>query len=267
MKRLLCIVFISLCAIFSSSAQVVTDLDLRALALEREIFAADSPAVHNGAVMAKAEVRKQQGFYREALEELSRVYLYALEEEALAHYYNQRALVAYLAGDFTLALSTLDEAKIYLPQLTAEPTMCLVECFAAGELGEWERSRTAALKYASQLPEPTAVTAELEALYKKTPTLRNPEVAYWLSLVPGLGQFYAGEVWSGVVSLVANGALAAFGVSEMMAGQWLSGWIVGCGGLSTTYFVGQERARILTERRNTRLMRAHNDLLRTLLLD
>ena len=91
-------------------------------------------------------------------------------------------------------------------------------------------------------------------------------ITYWLSLVPGLGQLYAGEVWSGLVSLVANGALATFGVSEMMAGQWLSGWIVGCGGLSTTFFVGQERARTLTERHNTRALRTHNDLLRQQLL-
>jgi hypothetical protein len=41
---------------------------------------------------------------------------------------------------------------------------------------------------------------------------------------------------------------------------------VGGGLLSNTYFVGQERARILTERRNTRVLREHNDLLRAELL-
>ena len=65
---------------------------------------------------------------------------------------------------------------------------------------------------------------------------------------------------------MVNGALGGFAVSEFIAGQWLSGWIVGCGAMSTPYMLGQERARILTERRNTRLLRTHNDLLRNLLL-
>lgn len=263
--RLLCTAFISLCAIFSTNAQE-PDWDQRALELEREIYAADSPTVHNGAVMRKAEVRKQQGLYREALEELSRVYVYALDEEALADYYYQSALVGYLAGDMERSLAAIDESKIYLPEGAAEPLMALVEALAAGERGEWSRSQEAAQRYTTTLPNSNQIEAQLEALYNDSPSLRNPEVAYWLSLVPGLGQFYAGEVWSGLVSLVANGALAAFGVSEMLAGEWLSGWIVGCGGLSTSYFVGQERARILTERRNERVLREYNDTLRSTLL-
>lgn len=222
--------------------------------------------MHNEAVMAKAEVRKQQGLYREALKELSRVYAYALGAEELADYYYQKALTAYLAGEFELSLGTIDESKINLPAHTDRPMMHLIEALSAGEMGLWERSQGAATLYVASLPNGEELTPALEELYAAAPSLRNPEVAYWLSLLPGVGQFYAGEIWSGVVSLVANGALAAFGVSEMIAGEWLSGWIIGCGGLSTTYFVGQERARILTERRNQRLLRTHNDLLRTTLL-
>lgn len=234
--------------------------------MEREIYAANTPAVHNSAVMKKVEIRKQQGLYKEALSELSRIYVYALGEEELEDYYYQRALVSYLAGDFELALTTIDEANIYISQRPVAPMMLLVEALAAGEKGEWSRSQTAAEKYTAQVANDQELKAQIEALYNDTPTLRNPEVAYWLSLVPGLGQFYAGEVWSGLVSLVANGALMTFGVSEMMAGEWLSGWIVGCGGLSTSYFVGQERARTLTERRNQRVLREHNDQLRSILL-
>jgi TM2 domain-containing membrane protein YozV len=237
------------------------------LELEREIYAADSPDVHNSAVMEKCEVRKQQGLYREALAELSRIYAYALGTDALLNYYHQRALVAYLAGEFDTSLAALDEMRASLPESTPTPTMILVEALAAGEKGDWERSQKAANHYASLLPNGDTLTAELTEIYDNTPTLRNPQVAYWLSLLPGLGQFYAGEIWSGIVSLVANGALATFGVSEMIAGNWLSGWIVGCGGLSTTFFVGQERARTLTERHNAQALRSHNDLLRKALLN
>lgn len=264
--RLLCTVFIFLCVAFSTNAQGTPE-DLEALELERTIYAADTPSAHNKAVMAKAEVRKQQGLYREALRELSRVRPYALDGEELAAFYYERSLVAYLAGDFDLSLGAVDERRIYLADHPEEPMLLLVEALAAGEKGDWQRSQEAANRYAASTPDPQKLTTDLAEIYKNTPRLRNPEVAYWLSFLPGLGQLYAGEPWSALVSLVANGALATFGVSEMMAGHWLSGWIVGCGGLSTTFFVGQERARTLTERHNAQALRSHNDLLRKALLN
>lgn len=234
---------------------------------EREIYAATSPRDHNEAVLAKCEVRKQQGLYEEALAELSRIHTYALTAEELEQYYTQRALCAYLAGRFEEALTTTEEAKFYLPEGNSDAHLTtLIEALAAGELGDWGHSHTAALAYAATLPEGETTIAQLEELYSAAPRLRNPQTAWWLSLLPGVGQFYAGELWSGLVSLVANGALGYFAVSEAIAGEWLSGWVIGCGGLSTTYFVGQERARILTERRNARVLREHNDLLRQTLL-
>ena len=232
--------------------------------MEREIYTAPSPLDHNSAVLAKCEVRKQQGLYREALAELSRVYTYALGEEQTTEYYTQRALCGYLAGEFDTALATIDEAAFYIPR---GELLILVEALAAGEKGDWQRSQKAAEEYLALYPDDTLRATTIEELYRHTPSLRNPMTAYWLSLLPGLGQLYAGEVWSGVVSLVANGMLGGFAVSEMIVGQWLSGWIVGCGLLSNTYFVGQERARILTERRNQRVLRHHNDLLRSALLE
>lgn len=236
---------------------------MRALELEREIYAATSPAAHNAAVLAKYEVRKAQGLYKEALGELARLYTYALSPEEMEQYYTQKALCGYLAGDFDTALATAEEAQYYVAE---SDLRLLVEALAAGEKGDWERSERAATAYLERQPNSEKRLSQIADLYDHTPRLRNPMTAYWLSLVPGVGQFYAGEVWSGLVSLVANGLLGGFAVSEAVAGQWLSGWIVGCGGLSTTYFVGQERARILTERRNARLLRTHNDLLRDALL-
>lgn len=231
--------------------------------MEREIYTATSPTAHNEAVLAKYEVRKNQGLYKEALGELARLYTYALTPEQMEQYYTQKALCSYLAGDFDLSLSTTSEASFYVPR---SEMLMLLEALAAGEMGDWQRSQKAATDYLATQPNSTERQLQIEELYRHTPRLRDPMVAYWLSMLPGVGQFYAGEVWSGVVSLMVNGALGGFAVSEFVAGQWLSGWIVGCGALSTPYMVGQERARILTERRNTRLLRTHNNLLRTLLL-
>ena len=231
--------------------------------MERAIYTAQTPQEHNEAVLAKCEVRKQQGLWEEALAELSRLYTYALNPEQMEYYYTQKALCGYLAGDYALALAATSEARFYVAE---DPLRDLVEALAAGEKGNWERSLDATRRYLATLSDGKERTLCAEELFEHTPRLRDPMTAYWLSLLPGMGQFYAGEVWSGVLSLAVNGALGGFAVSEFIAGQWLSGWIVGCGAMSTPYMLGQERARILTERRNAQLLRTYNDHLRTLLL-
>ncbi|MBQ5669891.1 MAG: hypothetical protein IIV29_04300 [Tidjanibacter sp.] len=257
--------FTYLCAPFSVSAQSADSLALEALRLEREIFVAPSAADANAALLAKAEVRKQQGLYEEAVRELGRLNAWALSEEQSGAYYYQKALCQYLAADFEGALSTLDEARLYIPSTSAiHSELSLLEALAAGEQGEWVRSEQAANRLLANAPE--EVKMEVKKLYATAPKLRNPMVAWYLSLVPGVGQFYAGEVWSGVVSLAVNGGLIAFGVGEAVAGHWLSAWLGTGIPLSNTYFVGQERAKMLTERRNTRVLRTHNDLLREILL-
>ena len=217
--------------------------------------------------MGKAEVRKQQGLYDEALGELARIYTYALDGEGLATYYTQRALCGHLAGNNDLALATCEEARFYITASEDLAWLSLIEALSAGEKGEWERSERAAMAWLESQPDSEDHKAQLRELYASAPKMRNPMVAWYLSLIPGVGQFYAGEVGKGLISLLVNGALGTFAVTEALAGQWLSGWIVGCGSLGTSYFVGQERAKMLTEERNIRLLRTHNDKLRTLLLD
>ena len=100
--------FTYLCAPFSVSAQSANSLALEALRLEREVFVAPSAADANAALLAKAEVRKQQGLYEEAVRELGRLNAWALSEEQSGAYYYQKALCQYLAADFEGALATLD---------------------------------------------------------------------------------------------------------------------------------------------------------------
>lgn len=248
---------------------MATDYDAEALRLERAVYGSSTPAEYNRALLAKVEVRKQQGLWAEAVAELGRVRTFALAADQLADYYWQRALCGYLAADFEGALAAVDEARFAVTDCAALEQFYLIEALAAGEVGDWVRSNGAAQKVVAQIDNPAegeAVSKRLVEIYNDAPRLRSPQVAWWLSLVPGLGQMYAGELWSGLVSLAVNGGLAAFGVSEFVAGQWLSGWLVGGGLLSNTYFVGQERAKILTTRRNQRVLREHNDLLRSELL-
>ena len=267
----MCAAYIFLCAPFSSRAQqgAADSYAAEALRWEREIFLSSTPSEFNRALMQKVEVRKQQGLWSDAVAELGRVRTFALTDEELADYYYQRALCGYLAAEFEGSLAAIDEARLGLYDTTALARLDLIEALAAGEVGLWSRSEEAARRVVARIENQAdrEVAAErLAEIYDGAPKLRSLQLAWWLSLVPGVGQIYAGEVWSGVVSLAVNGGLVAFGVGEIVARHWLSAWLVGGGLLSNTYFVGQERARILTERRNTRVLRKHNDLLRAELL-
>ena len=136
--------FTYLCAPFSVSAQSADSLAVEALRLEREIFVAPSAAKANYALLAKAEVRKQQGLYADASNELTRVSTWALTAEQSETYYHLKALCQYLAADFGGATATIDEARIYLPQ--DAPTLrelLLIDALASGEKGEWARSEKA----------------------------------------------------------------------------------------------------------------------------
>lgn len=241
-----------------------SDLAMEALRLEREIYAAPSVDAANRAIMAKVEVRKAQRLYAEAATEMMRVYTYALDDELLGEYYYQRALCSYLAADFEASLAATSEARLYLTDTTALTRMYLVEALAAGEVGDWERSRQAAIGYWADASDEQR--AALDSLYDTAPKVLNPMVAWWLGLIPGVGHFYAGEVGSGLLSLAVNGAFVAFGVGEIGATHYLSAWLGAGGVLSTTYMLGQERARMFAERRNERVLRRFNDSLREILL-
>ena len=236
--------------------------------MEREIYAATTPSEFNRALMQKVEVRKQQGLWRDAVAELGRVRTFALIDDELGDYYYQRALCGYMAADFEGVLAVIDESRFALTDTTELARFDIIEALASGEVGDWKRSREAAHRVVGALlaEEQAKRLSQLDHIYDSAPRMRSPQLAWWLSMVPGLGQFYAGELWSGVVSLAVNGGLVAFGVGEIATRHWLSAWLGAGGLLSNTYFVGQERAKQLTHRRNQRLLREHNDLLRAELL-
>lgn len=214
--------------------------------------------------------RKNEGRFREASAELGRMRLYAMDETELADYYYQKALCLCLDGGFAESCAVVDEMRLSVADSLTVSDTWLVEALAAAGNGEMKRSEAAARKWAEK-----AVPAErkenfykeLSKFYRHVPSLKNPRTAYWLSLVPGLGQLYAGAPGSAAWSFAVNGALAAFGVSEVLGGYYLGAWIISGGLMSSTYFVGMERAEKLTAEHNARATARYGDRLKSMLLD
>lgn len=71
---------------------------------------------------------------------------------------------------------------------------------------------------------------------------KNPETARWLSLIPGLGHFYAGAVGEGFFSMALNAASIAFVAMELSSGLYVGAFLGGGILLSQTYLGATERA-------------------------
>lgn len=73
-------------------------------------------------------------------------------------------------------------------------------------------------------------------------SLKNPDAARWLSMLPGAGHFYAGAVGEGFFSLALNAAAIAFIALELSSGLYVGAFLGGGIMLSQPYLGGTERA-------------------------
>lgn len=79
---------------------------------ERIAFDAANPREANAALLQKAELYKQAGCYKEAMETLSRVRMFLVRPEERKAVTTQKALCSFLAEDYDSAMSFLTEAGI-----------------------------------------------------------------------------------------------------------------------------------------------------------
>ena len=127
-------IFICLSALFSSKAcagDVRTDsLLFEAAKCERIVYEAQNPRELNSALQRKAECYKQAGLYSEACATLERVRMFVLPSSERGEVLVQKALCAFLAEDYDMAMNFLAEAgvecKYQQPKLKSEWTAMLL---------------------------------------------------------------------------------------------------------------------------------------------
>ena len=127
-------IFICLSALFSSKAcagDVRTDsLLIEAAKCERIVYEAQHPRELNSALQRKAECYKQAGLYSEACATLERVRMFVLPSSERGEVLVQKALCAFLAEDYDMAMNFLAEAgvecKYQQPKLKSEWTAMLL---------------------------------------------------------------------------------------------------------------------------------------------
>ena len=266
----LCTAFIFLCAPFSIDAQSVDSYARLALAAERDAYASQSAIDFNAALWRKLDCQKQAGWFDDALASLARMKPFALSDQQSDRYYYEQTLCAFLSGDYPSARIAAEQGAAMIADSVRRCQNAMVGGLAAAAEGDWRAAQTQLTAWAESSLPPERAEAfgrELRHRIKKAPHMKNPEAAYYLSLLPGAGQLYAAAPKSSVVAAMANLGLIAYITLETIGGYYWTAWFVGAGLLSNTYFVNMERARELTRERNVRVSADFNSELKTMVLD
>ena len=193
------------------------------LALERAVWQADGPEEAYAALQAKAACYAEAGMPDEAFTTLERIKLYLLDEPQRQEVLRSKARYALAAGQSATALSLLEESG----SAWDDPTQYALLLAGAGR---YDEARAAALRC------PGADATAIEILFRKAPKDKNETTALWLSLVPGLGQFYLGNPGQGLLNLGLTAASGAFLVWQCMDGCWITGLLGGGLLLKEFYF-------------------------------
>lgn len=111
---LLCLISTFLFATFSArgAQNAVDSLLYEAAKCERIVFEAANPLEANDALLAKADIYKQAGLYRDALSTLERVRIYLVPADRRPEITIQKSLCAFLAGDYDASMSYLEEIGV-----------------------------------------------------------------------------------------------------------------------------------------------------------
>ena len=231
-------IFISLCALltaidaqptaFADSLFAAGDYELAAVEYERCVYNAESRQVATDALKGKAESLKRLGRYGRAADAIQRF-------AASYHDFQQLALCRYLDGDFTAAAFAVDRCEIVHDTLGED--MLLLKMLALNEQALYDSAHAVAAMLVEQHRAATGddIAHLVDSIYSSTPRLKNERLAWYLSLVPGLGHLYAGECGLGAAAFVMNAAVLAFGVWQVLEGCYVTAYMGGAGLLSVTY--------------------------------
>ena len=228
-----------------------------AIEYEREFFYSLDVESRNAALYSQAQCYKSLGQYKKSLLTFQRISLFGMPSSKRDSIHYESALTAFLSSDFkqcnrylvTLSKSSLDSSM--------QSKLDLIGALNSIMLGEMELSKSYAteyVKYTSNSPE--LDLEQVEELYRKRnlPKMKSEKTLFWLGLVPGFGQMYAGRTGEGITNSVLNLVAFSYGVFQVLNGFYLTGYFVGALSINKLYFGGRTRAENLLEDRN------HNEL-------
>lgn len=241
-----------------------------ALEYERVIFGTTDPNTINTALFGRARSFKQMQQFANASAELRRIIMFALSPEELFYYFYEKILCYYLGGSFYEARGAIEEMHLFIEDYASCNPTLILQVLVYNELQQWDQARIVALRFAYCFPEPQrdSLKTIIEQMYspRNLPNLKSRRMANVLAFIPGLAHIYTGNWVEGMVSFLLNSAALTFGVYEVLNGFFITGYLVGAGILSATYFGGFGRAAFLVDKYNHNAIRSFNNNVRQNLL-
>lgn len=204
------------------------DYKLAAVEYERCVFLSQSRSATHTALVRKAQCYKAMGEYGHAATTLERC---AREYDD----YGQLALCCYLNADFEGALSACEHCRMLKGGLDED--LLLLRVLALNGLQRYDSAHVAALQWSRRHLEASGedLSPWVDSVYACLPRLKNENVAWYLSFVPGLGHLYAGKYGMGAAAFVLNAAVLGFGVWQVLEKYYLTAYLGGAGLLGTLY--------------------------------
>jgi tetratricopeptide (TPR) repeat protein len=235
------------------------------LAYERIIFSVQSSRYpsdsiqlfKNEALLKKTYTYKADTLYKEALQTIERTDANNLPDEESFVLRYETSLCAYLAGNYNEAYNYILQLKYFIKDTTFTNRVDFLEILTLNELQRWEEAKKLTTAYIRK----NNLQASADELYAflKNPKIRKPEKAILLStFMPGVGQWYAGYPFRGMVSATLQLACFTFGAYSIWQRYYLSGFFTGFVLLQAFYSGGIRHTGYLVEKKNQERIESYN---------
>ncbi|MDW3192046.1 MAG: hypothetical protein R8G66_06770 [Cytophagales bacterium] len=214
-----------------------------ALAFERALFDSKDIQERNLFLILKSQCYKALGDYEAGVRNLKRIRFLNSDSLKQAVDY-ETVLLHYLNHEYQEAYSRI--VRIKAKQTETIETMIL-SFLVNVDLQKWEEARDLLISQDSVFQ---FDQADIDYILPPKWKLKDPDKAYNLSLLPGIGQWYAGYFWKGVLSGSIQLVLGAFSIYSLVEGYFFSGTLTGVALFYTFYLGGARYASQLALRKN-----------------
>lgn len=217
-----------------------------AVMYEFDVFKSENIKERNELLFAKYLCYKSLAQYDDAISTISRI-KYVRSDSVKARVGYEKSLTYYLSNE--LSKSNLELQKLAGNQYNDTLAISLLQVLVSVDQLHWEEARELlsngeVFEFSDQ---------EVEQILPDKLKPKNSDKAENLSIIPGLGQWYAGYFWKGATSGVIQAAIGSFMVYSLVEGYIFSGTLTGAAGLYTFNLGGARHAGELAHRKNAEL--------------
>jgi TM2 domain-containing membrane protein YozV len=204
----------------------------------------------------KAMLHLENGNADLALTEMKRINSVSMNELRSIDVY-RLAFFNYSASDFESARFYLDLLEIHQKDDSLVSPYYLLACLTHFTLNDLERARIYLISAIGQdsklnrLDQDSVLNTLLPASLEKQ--LKSEDQARKLSLIPGLGQFYAGFPLQGFASIVLVGLSVTYSTFSIINGYYFSSFATGLSGATLFHSGGSKYAQYLVRVKNERI--------------